>query len=221
MCLMSWSFFCSWDNFSLSEEPSLRLIPPIPRFTECVCSPETPFSPDPSSGTSWRDSTRSVRFKARSSPPARSSRSIVLRYLTRTGTVNMYKEYRDVSLCGAVSQMYMEMSGRHSAAANSIQVIRTSVVATADVRRTQILQFTGQNIRFPKTNNIKRSPFKSVNATVRANRPTLYWVWCVLEPMLLGMNRSLWCSRTLPRWKPLSQRVQRFKDLSTYVQESC
>ena len=99
---------------------------------------------------------------------------IVLRYLTRTGTVNMYKEYRDVSLCGAVSQMYMEMSGRHSAAANSIQVIRTSVVATADVRRTQILQFTGQNIRFPKTNNIKRSPFKSVNATVRANRPTLY-----------------------------------------------
>ena len=45
---------------------------------------------------------------------------IVLRYLTRTITVNMYKEYRDVSLCGAVSQMYSEMSGRHSARADSI-----------------------------------------------------------------------------------------------------
>ena len=60
---------------------------------------------------------------------------IVLRYLTRTGTVNMYKEYRDSSLCGAASQMYMEMSGRHSAAHNSIQIIRTSVIADADLRR--------------------------------------------------------------------------------------
>merc|ERR1712051_1034213 len=99
---------------------------------------------------------------------------IILRYLTRTGTVNMYKEYRDVSLCGAVSQMYMEMAGRHSAAANSIQIIRTSVLENNDVKRPQILQFTSQNIKFPKTNTIKRSPFKSVNSRVRASRPSLY-----------------------------------------------
>jgi len=99
---------------------------------------------------------------------------IVLRYLTRADTVNMYKEYRDVSLCGAVSQMYMEMSGRHSAAQNSIQIIRTSVIANADVRRPQILQFTTQNIKFPKTNNLKRAPFQSLGATVRAKRPSLY-----------------------------------------------
>ena len=30
---------------------------------------------------------------------------IVLRYLSRTETINMYKEYRDVTLSGAVSQM--------------------------------------------------------------------------------------------------------------------
>lgn len=99
---------------------------------------------------------------------------IVLRYLTRTGTVNMYKEYRDVSLCGAVSQMYMEMSGRHSAAANSIQVIRTSVLENSEVKRAQVSQFTSQNIRFPKTNNVKRAPYKAVGSTVRANRPSLY-----------------------------------------------
>lgn len=68
---------------------------------------------------------------------------IVLRYLTRTGTVNMYKEYRDVSICGAVSQMYMEMAGRHSAAQDSIQIIRTSVIGDADLRRPQMLQYTG------------------------------------------------------------------------------
>jgi len=99
---------------------------------------------------------------------------IVLRYLTRTGTVNMYKEYRDVSLCGAVSQMYMEMSGRHSAAANSIQVIRTSVLENSEVKRAQVLQFTSQNIRFPKTNTLKRAPYKAVGSTVRAKRPSLY-----------------------------------------------
>jgi large subunit ribosomal protein L18Ae len=32
---------------------------------------------------------------------------IVLRYLSRTETINMYKEYRDTTLSGAVSQMCM------------------------------------------------------------------------------------------------------------------
>lgn len=99
---------------------------------------------------------------------------IVLRYLTRADTVNMYKEYRDVSLCGAVSQMYMEMSGRHSAAHNSIQIIRTSVIDNSEVKRPQIQQFTSQNIKFPKTNTLKRAPFKSVGSITRAVRPSLY-----------------------------------------------
>jgi len=47
----------------------------------------------------------------------------------------MYKEYRDTTLCGAVSQLYMEMSGRHSANHDSIQIIRTSVVENQDCRR--------------------------------------------------------------------------------------
>lgn len=99
---------------------------------------------------------------------------IVLRYLTRADTVNMYKEYRDVSLCGAVSQMYMEMSGRHSAAHNSIQIIRTSVIDNSEVKRPQIQQFTSQNIKFPKTNTLKRAPYKSVGSITRAVRPSLY-----------------------------------------------
>jgi len=100
--------------------------------------------------------------------------AIYIRYLTRTGTVNMYKEYRDVSLCGAVSQMYMEMSGRHSAASNSIQIIRTSVLDKNSCKRKQIEQFNSANIKFPKTNNLKRAPSKALGSRVRANRPTLY-----------------------------------------------
>jgi len=99
---------------------------------------------------------------------------IVLRYLTRTGTVNMYKEYRDSSLCGAVSQMYLEMSGRHSANHDTIQVIRTSVIQDSELRRAQVSQYTGAQIKFPKTNNLKRAPCKALNSIVRATRPSLY-----------------------------------------------
>jgi large subunit ribosomal protein L18Ae len=52
---------------------------------------------------------------------------IVLKYLTRTGIVNMYKEYRSNTLCGAVGQMYSEMAGRHSARGDSIHIIKTTV----------------------------------------------------------------------------------------------
>ena len=99
---------------------------------------------------------------------------IYLRYLTRADTVNMYKEYRDNTLCGAVSQMYMEMSGRHSAAHNSIQIIRTAVLDDSSVKRPQTQQFTSQNLKFPKTNNFKRAPSKVYFSKLRANRPTLY-----------------------------------------------
>ena len=84
----------------------------------------------------------------------------------------MYKEYRDTTLCGAVSQMYMEMAGRHSASKESIQIIRTSILKDSEVKRNQTAQFT-KNQRFPKTVNIKRPPTKSLGSTFKAVRPTL------------------------------------------------
>merc|ERR1719163_2373357 len=65
---------------------------------------------------------------------------IYLRYDTRTHTVNMYKEYRDVSLCGAVAQMYLEMSGRHSARSETIQIISTTRLAAQDLKRSATIQ---------------------------------------------------------------------------------
>ena len=85
----------------------------------------------------------------------------------------MYKEYRDTTLNGAVSQMYMEMAGRHSAPKESIQIIRTSIVEDKDVKRPQINQFTDANLKFPKTVNLKRPPSKSLGSTFKAVRPTL------------------------------------------------
>jgi large subunit ribosomal protein L18Ae len=100
---------------------------------------------------------------------------IYFRYLTRTGTVNMYKEFRDTSLTGAVGQMYLEMAGRHSGRAESIQIIRTSVVQNKECRRVQVAQFAqGGTFKFPKTNTGLRPPTKALGARVRAVRPNIY-----------------------------------------------
>eukprot|EP00347_Sterkiella_histriomuscorum_P002820 403366680 len=76
---------------------------------------------------------------------------IVLRYLSRTDPINMYKEYRDTTLAGAVSQMYMELSGRHRAPHESVQIIKTSVVESKDVRRDHTRAYSKVSVKFPKT----------------------------------------------------------------------
>ena len=53
---------------------------------------------------------------------------IYLRYLTRTIIVNMYKEYRSNTICGAVSQLYIDLAGKHSGRAETVQIIRTKVI---------------------------------------------------------------------------------------------
>jgi len=98
---------------------------------------------------------------------------IVLKYLTRTDYVNMYKEYRDTSLCGAVAQMYSEMSGRHSARHECIHVIKTVCLSDADVKRPQIKQYTTKSLRFPKLTSIKRAPTAAHKAVFTATRPIL------------------------------------------------
>ena len=96
---------------------------------------------------------------------------IMYKYLSRKGVINMYKEFRDTTLCGAVSQMYNEMAGRHSGRADTIHIIKTSVVPNSKVIRPQTLRFTKSNIRFPKITQIKRAPTAAHAATFTASRP--------------------------------------------------
>merc|ERR1711970_56053 len=51
-----------------------------------------------------------------------------IRYDSRSTTENMYREYRDVTLSGAVTQMYRDMGGRHRARPSSIQILRAERV---------------------------------------------------------------------------------------------
>ncbi|KAJ6234290.1 60S ribosomal protein L18A [Anaeramoeba flamelloides] len=74
---------------------------------------------------------------------------IWLRYNSRSGKHNMYKEYRDVTLTGAIQQMYNEMAGNHKARFQSIQIIKTKVLEDKECKRPQTLQFHDPNLKFP------------------------------------------------------------------------
>lgn len=65
---------------------------------------------------------------------------IWVRYQSRTGYHNMYKEYRDVTLNGAVSQLYQEMASRHRVRYPCIQIIKTATVPASACKRPNIQQ---------------------------------------------------------------------------------
>ena len=99
---------------------------------------------------------------------------IWLRYNSRSGTHNMYKEYRDVTLCHAVEQMYSELAGRHRARPRSIQIMRTGIVAAKDCKKTNVTQFHNSTIRFPMTRVIPRPSVKKHRTIFKASRPSTY-----------------------------------------------
>lgn len=98
---------------------------------------------------------------------------IYFRYLTRTDIVNMYKEFRSNTLCGAVSKLFNDLAGRHSAPAETVQIIRTAEVATDDLKRNAVRQYANPTVKFPKTDLRKRAPTRALRSTFKAVRPTL------------------------------------------------
>ena len=117
---------------------------------------------------------------------------ITIVYRSRSGTHNMYKEFRDTTLCGAVDQMYMELSGRHRARFGSIHVVDTVVVpagvrslsrynpedggdAPAAVRRPAVKQFLSSKVKFPLTHRVQRPSEKKFKTIFKASRPTTFF----------------------------------------------
>jgi len=98
---------------------------------------------------------------------------IWLRYESRTNTHNMYKEYRDVTINGAVSQLYSEMAGRHRAQPGSIQIINTAILKAADCRRPHVTEMHNSDLKFPV---VRKVPLvaKKYRTTFKASRPNTF-----------------------------------------------
>merc|ERR1719414_2806741 len=99
--------------------------------------------------------------------------AIWLRYESRTNTHNMYKEYRDVTINGAVSQMYSEMAGRHRAHPNTIQIINTATLKASECKRDHVTEMHNSSLKYPV---IRKMPMvaKKYRTTFKASRPMTF-----------------------------------------------
>lgn len=111
---------------------------------------------------------------------------ITLRYNSRSGTHNMYKEFRDITLNDAVQNLYMDMAGRHRARFSSIQIRDTKIVP-AGVRAANrdasaphctsenVKQFLNSKIKFPLAHRVPRPSSRSKTTTFKAKVPTTFF----------------------------------------------
>ena len=99
---------------------------------------------------------------------------IWLRYQSRTGYHNMYKEYRDTTLNGAVEQMYNEMASRHRVRHPCIQIIKTATVPAKLCKRESTKQFHDSKIKFPLVFKKVRPPTRRLKTTYKASKPNLF-----------------------------------------------
>ena len=98
---------------------------------------------------------------------------IWVRYESRTGTHNMYKEYRDVTLNGAVAQMYQEMASRHRVRFAQVQIIKTATVDYHACKRDNTKQFHNESIKFPITHKLARATAPEYKTLYKASRPSV------------------------------------------------
>ena len=80
-----------------------------------------------------------------------------IRYDSRSGTHNMYKEYREFSRTDAISACYKDMAAQHRARFRSIHIIKISEISTAQVRRPYIKQLIDPKLKFPLPHRVARS----------------------------------------------------------------
>ncbi|GCB74115.1 large ribosomal subunit protein eL20 isoform X2 [Scyliorhinus torazame] len=94
---------------------------------------------------------------------------IWLRYDSRSGTHNMYREYRDLTTAGAVTLCYRDMGARHRARAHSIQIMKVEEIPSSKCRRPAVKQFHNSKIKFPLPHRILRQQHKPRFTTKRPN----------------------------------------------------
>mmetsp|Transcript_29238 Transcript_29238/g.65672 ORF Transcript_29238/g.65672 Transcript_29238/m.65672 type:complete len:178 (-) Transcript_29238:22-555(-) len=99
---------------------------------------------------------------------------IWVRYNSRSGTHNIYKEYRDTALDGAVNQMFEEMASRNRARRGSIQILRCAVVPGAEARRANTKQFIDKDISFTMPRKVFKTD-KRFRKTFRADAPQTHF----------------------------------------------
>jgi len=96
---------------------------------------------------------------------------IVLRYNSRTGTHNLYKEYRDLTRVGAVQQLYSDMAGQYRARFRDVQIISVDAVPASKTRRLYTKQFHNSKIKFPLPHRVFKPLERKAKPTFTSKKP--------------------------------------------------
>jgi len=96
-----------------------------------------------------------------------------IRYDSRSGTHNMYKEYRTLSRTTAIEALYLDMAARHRARFRSIHVLKVvEIEKTADLRRPYLKQLTTKDLAFPLPHRVPKAVSRKIFA---AHRPSTFY----------------------------------------------
>jgi len=99
----------------------------------------------------------SVKMLHEKHPEKVKNMGIWLRYDSRSGTHNMYKEYREMSRTDAVEALYSDMAARHRARFRSIHILRVvELEKVDDVKRPYIKQLVTKGLKFPLPHRIPK-----------------------------------------------------------------
>ncbi|KAF2839382.1 60S ribosomal protein L20 [Patellaria atrata CBS 101060] len=95
---------------------------------------------------------------------------IWIRYDSRSGTHNMYKEYRELSRTDAVEALYQDMAARHRSRFRSIHILKViEVEKTVDIRRPYIKQLLEKDLKFPLPHRIAKRSTRRIFSATRPN----------------------------------------------------
>ncbi|RKF53657.1 60S ribosomal protein L20-B [Golovinomyces cichoracearum] len=83
---------------------------------------------------------------------------IWIRYDSRSGTHNMYKEYRGMTRTDAVEALYQDMAARHRSRFRSIHILKVvELEKTDDVKRPYMKQLLTKNLKFPLPHRVPKT----------------------------------------------------------------
>jgi len=116
----------------------------------------------------------SVRQLQDKSPGKIKNFGIWVRYDSRSGTHNMYKEFREMTRSAAVDACYKDMAARHRARFRSIHIIKVEEIASKDVKRAYISQILDPKIKFPLPHRVHRAASRRYKSTFIAKRPSTF-----------------------------------------------
>ncbi|KAK3925864.1 60S ribosomal protein L18a [Frankliniella fusca] len=115
----------------------------------------------------------SIKLIPEKSPTKIKNFGVWLRYNSRSGTHNMYREYRSLAVSQAITACYRDMGARHRARAHAIQVIKVEEVKAANCRRPLVKQFHDSKIKFPLP---KRIQGRSLAPRFAYRKPNTYFM---------------------------------------------